>query len=47
MIPQKAWDHLRGKEVTPESQVQTDAEILEMLREHAGTNYPMLYLSYG
>ncbi|XZT21641.1 choline dehydrogenase [Acinetobacter baumannii] len=39
VVSQKAWDHLRGEEVTPGPNVQTDEEILAMLRDNAGTNY--------
>lgn len=39
VVAQKAWDHLRGEEVTPSAQVQTDEQILATLRETAGTNY--------
>lgn len=39
IVNQKAWDHLRGEEVSPGAAVQSDEEILEYLRNTAGTNY--------
>ncbi|HXH04017.1 MAG TPA: choline dehydrogenase [Candidatus Competibacteraceae bacterium] len=39
VVAQPAWDELRGPEVTPGPSVRTDAEILEFLRQNAGTNY--------
>ncbi len=39
VIAQDAWTPYRGEEVMPGPQYQTDGEILEFLRENAGTNY--------
>jgi choline dehydrogenase len=39
VVGQKAWDDLRGEEVTPGAQVKTDDQILAYLRNTAGTNY--------
>jgi choline dehydrogenase len=39
MIKQKAWDDLRGVEVTPGADISTDEQILAWLRQIAGTNY--------
>lgn len=39
VVSQQAWDAYRGTEVLPSASVQTDDEILEYLRSHAGTNY--------
>ena len=39
IVAQRAWDALRGAEVTPGAEVQSDAEILAFLRQQAGTNY--------
>jgi len=39
VIAQAAWSKLRGEEVTPGAGARTDAEILEFLRNSAGTNY--------
>lgn len=38
-IYQKAWDNLRGEEVTPGADIRTDSEIEAWLRDTAGTNY--------
>jgi choline dehydrogenase len=39
VVAQPAWDPYRGEEVTPGAATQSDAEILAMLRQLAGTNY--------
>lgn len=39
VVSQAAWDPYRGEEVTPGAATQSDAEILAMLRQLAGTNY--------
>lgn len=39
IVAQKAWDPYRAEEVTPGAHCQTDEEILEFLKENAGTNY--------
>ena len=39
VIAQEAWSPYRGEEVMPGPQYQTDDEIMEFLRENAGTNY--------
>ncbi|MGQ7248106.1 choline dehydrogenase [Halomonas sp. V046] len=39
VVSQSAWDELRGEEVIPGSDVQTDDQILDAIRELAGTNY--------
>ncbi|MGY5808929.1 choline dehydrogenase [Rhizobium sp. LEGMi198b] len=39
IVAQQAWDDIRGEEVTPGKNVQSDEEILEFLRKEAGTNY--------
>jgi choline dehydrogenase len=39
VVAQAAWSKLRGEEVTPGAAVQSDTEILEFLRNSAGTNY--------
>jgi choline dehydrogenase len=39
VVAQAAWSKLRGEEVTPGASARTDAEILEFLRNSAGTNY--------
>lgn len=39
IIRQKGWDDLRGVEVSPGSDVQTDAEIEAWIRANAGTGY--------
>lgn len=39
MVAQRAWDPLRGEEVTPGASVVTDADIIAFLRQQAGTNY--------
>ncbi|WP_197708596.1 choline dehydrogenase [Pseudomonas sp. LFM046] len=39
VVSQPAWDPYRGEEVTPGAATQSDAQILEMLRQSAGTNY--------
>lgn len=39
VVNQHAWDAFRGEEVTPGKDVRTDEEILQFLRQHAGTNY--------
>lgn len=39
IIAQPAWDGIRGEEVTPGKNVQSDEELLEFLKNEAGTNY--------
>lgn len=39
VVSQAAWSPFRGKEMMPGPAVQSDAEILAFLRQHAGTNY--------
>lgn len=39
IVARPAWDPYRGEEVMPGAKMQSDAEILEFLRETAGTNY--------
>ncbi len=39
MIAQPAWDELRGEEVSPGADIQSDTEIMGWLRQTAGTNY--------
>lgn len=39
VVRQKAWDELRGEEVTPGAAISTDDEIRAWLRDTAGTNY--------
>ncbi|MBY6208630.1 MULTISPECIES: choline dehydrogenase [Halomonas] len=39
VIAQTAWDKLRGEEVMPGKEVETDDQILAFLKETAGTNY--------
>jgi choline dehydrogenase len=39
VVSQPAWAPYRGEEVTPGKQLQTDEQIMEFLRQEAGTNY--------
>ena len=39
IIAQPAWDDIRGEEVTPGKDVQSDEDLLAFLRKEAGTNY--------
>ena len=39
MVSQPAWEELRGRELTPGPEVQTDAEILAWLRSIGSTEY--------
>ena len=39
IIAQPAWDDIRGEEVTPGKDVQSDEALLEFLKKEAGTNY--------
>ncbi|WP_245313559.1 choline dehydrogenase [Rhizobium sp. R635] len=39
IVAQPAWNDVRGEEVTPGKNVQSDEDILAFLRKEAGTNY--------
>ena len=39
IIRQKSWDHLRGREVTPGSDISTDKDLAAWIRQSAGTGY--------
>ena len=39
IVAQPAWDDIRGEEVTPGKDVQSDEDLLAFLRKEAGTNY--------
>ncbi len=39
IIRQKSWDPLRGREVTPSSEISSDKDLAAWIRQNAGTGY--------